>query len=307
MKRPYFIVNPSAGSGKCLQKFHQVAKRLDALAVPYVTAFSEYPDHAATLVPMAIEAGCDCVVAVGGDGIVRQIGQALVGTCLPLGILPLGTGNDFIKSLDIPASPDAAMDLILHGKARPIDAVAANDKIFVNVAGIGFDVSVLVYTERYKKWFHGSFSYILGVLHALIDPCSRPMRITTPDRVFEKEALLIGIGNGMCIGGGMKITPQADPADGLLDVCIVNRVSRRRFLLCLPKFMRGAHIGLDIIEYFKTTELTVECTPGTAVQLDGEIIEETPVTFRILPGVLSVFCPAAPASKQKKEALRAAD
>lgn len=291
MKKPYFIINPLSGSGKCLKKFQQISRRLDELGIPYVTAFSEYPDHAATLVPAAVEAGCDCVVAVGGDGIIRQTAQAMVDVRLPLGILPLGTGNDFIKALNIPVAPLKALDLILNGQAIPVDAVAANDKIFVNVAGIGFDVSVLIYTERYKKWFRSSFSYILGVLHALINPGSRHMKITTPEGTFEKDSLLIGIGNGICIGGGMKITPFADPSDGLLDICIADRVTRRRFLLSLPKFIRGSHVGLNIIQYFKTTEITVECEPGTAVQLDGEIIEETPVTFRILPGALSIFRP----------------
>jgi YegS/Rv2252/BmrU family lipid kinase len=290
MKNPFFIVNPTAGGGSCLRKFQIVETRLERMGLPYTVALTERPGHGTELARQGLAADSDCGVAVGGDGTVRDVAQQLYHSDKPLGLLPFGTGNDLIKTLRIPVEPEAALDLLLQGKPQPIDAMMVNQKLCLNVAGFGFDVSVLQRTEQYKRTFRGGFAYILGVLHALRDLRSFSVKIETPEICLDQQVLLVSVGNGRYIGGGMMATPLADPTDGLLDVCVVDAVSRRRVITCLARFMKGSHIHMDVCRYFQTPSLTIACTPQAAVQLDGEIIEETPVRIQVLPGSLSVLC-----------------
>jgi YegS/Rv2252/BmrU family lipid kinase len=290
MKKPYFIVNPIAGGGSCLRKFHIIQSRLDVMGIPFTATFTESPGHAGELARQGIASDCDGIVAVGGDGTVRDVAQQLLHADKPLGLLPFGTGNDLIKTLRIPKEPEAALELLLSGTPQPIDAMMVNQSLCLNVAGFGFDVSVLQRTEYYKRKFRGSIAYLLGVFSALRDLRTFSVSIQTPEDSIEQECLIVSVGNGRYIGGGMMATPQADPTDGLLDVCVVESVPRRKLMACLAKFMKGTHIHLNECRYFQTPSLTVTCTPQAAVQLDGEIIEQTPVTFQVLPGALAVIC-----------------
>jgi YegS/Rv2252/BmrU family lipid kinase len=290
MKKPYFIVNPTAGGDSCLRKFHAIQIRLEERGVPYTATFTESPGHAGELARQGLASDCDGIVAVGGDGTVRDVAQQLLHAEKPLGLLPFGTGNDLIKTLCIPKEPEAALELLLTGKPQPIDAMMVNQSLCLNVAGFGFDVSVLQRTEYYKRRFRGSVAYLLGVLHALRDLRCFSVSIQTPEVCMDQECLIVSVGNGRYIGGGMMATPLADPTDGLLDVCVVENIPRRKLLACLVKFMKGTHIHLKECRYFQTPSLTITCTPQAAVQLDGEIIEQTPVTMQVLPEALAVVC-----------------
>jgi YegS/Rv2252/BmrU family lipid kinase len=290
MKKPYFIVNPVAGGGLCLRKFGAIQTHLEEKGVPYTATFTESPGHAGELARQGLASDCDGIVAVGGDGTVRDVAQQLLHAEKPLGLLPFGTGNDLIKTLHIPKEPEAALELLLHGTPQPIDAMMVNQNLCLNVAGFGFDVSVLQRTEHYKRRFKGSFAYLLGLFHALRDLRAFSVHIKTEEVQIEQECLIVSVGNGRYIGGGMMATPLADPTDGLLDVCVIQAVPRRKLLACLAKFMKGTHIHLEECRYFQTPALTVACAPQAAVQLDGEIIEETPVMFQVLPGALAIIC-----------------
>lgn len=291
MTRYYFIVNPVAAAGACLKRFAAVQKELARRGVRYTAVYSERPGHAGELARLALRGDAGCVVSAGGDGTFREIAEVMMGSGIPLGILPFGTGNDLIRALGIPADPGAALEALLEGSPRKVDAVTANGQLFVNVAGLGFDVDVLEKTRHYKDSLRvrGIFPYILGILHALLQPKTYHIKARSREQSLDMDAFLVSVGNGTHIGGGMMVTPLADMSDGLLDICAVRRVGRLKVLRCLTKFIRGKHLGLDITTYFKTRELTVESEPPARVQLDGEIIETTPVTFKVRPGALSIL------------------
>ena len=291
MVNPYFIVNPVAGGGKARGRFSEIQARLEGMSLSYTALYSEKSGHTSQLAREALSNGAGIVIAAGGDGTVREIGQELLNTGVPLGILPLGTGNDLIKTLGISQDYQSAFGQLLSCRAIPMDAATANGKLFLNVSGFGFDVDVLMKTEHYKKSLGGSMAYVAGVVHALAK--LRPYRIQadTPLGAIDMDVILLAAGNGCYFGGGMKVAPLADPADGLLDFCIAEEIPRRKVLPLLTRFIKGQHLQLDFVKYIKAKEMTLTCSPGAKVQLDGEIIEYTPVTFKVLPGALSVVRP----------------
>lgn len=290
MSRLHFIINPVAGGNACLKRFRKVEDLLDEQGIAYSAVYSEYAGHASELTRIAPD--CDCIVAVGGDGTVREVARELLHTGVPLGILPFGTGNDMIKSLGIPSDLEGALRLLLEGGSRRIDAATVNGELFVNVAGFGFDVDVLTMTRHYKNRFHGRTAYILGLLHALFRLRTHPVRLHSVQKEMEADVLLVAVGNGRCIGGGMQVTPLADPADGLLDICVVTKVGPLGVLRFLLRFIRGKHLDMDIVHYFRVERLEVESASRVPLQMDGEIAGRTPAVFQVLPGALHIVADA---------------
>ncbi len=288
MSKLHFIFNPVAGSGASAQAFAQMEALLRARNIDYSFSRSEYPGHALELTKEALSAGHECIVAVGGDGTVREVAMEMAGSSVPMGMFPCGTGNDMVRALRVPREPEAVLDILLNAVPKWMDAAEANGKLFFNVGGFGFDVDVLVNTERYKKRLKGMAAYMAGLFHSLSRLHLIPVRVTTPEKTFTCNALLVTACNGTHFGGGMNAGPLADPTDGLLDICIATDVNRLTVLSLLAKFVKGRHVGLPVIHYFKATEVTVDAGMALPVQVDGEVVEQTPVTFRICPHALLV-------------------
>jgi YegS/Rv2252/BmrU family lipid kinase len=273
--------------------FQGIQQELERRRVDYSVVFTEYPGHASVLASHALKAGHRVIVSAGGDGTAREIAQELAGSHVPMGILPLGTGNDLGRTLGIPSNPAAALDLLLAGDAVAMDSATVNDRFFLNVSGFGFDVDVLRKTLHYKKRFHGGSAYLLGVLHALFHLRCNKVSLVGDDFSLEEEVLLVAVGNGSYYGGGMTPTPLASPLDGLFDVCVVRKVGMLKVLYCLSKFMKGTHLELDFVRYYKTRSLTIQSGKPIPVQLDGEIIETLPARYELKPASLQVICPLA--------------
>ena len=167
MDKLYFIVNPVSGSGRGRRDFARVEALLRERGAAYEAVYSEHPGHAVALARAAVEAGERCIIAVGGDGTVNEVASVLVNTGVVMGVLPFGTGNDLARVAGFPEDPEAAVDTLLAGRTRRMDAGMANDRFFLNVSGFGFDVDVLVNTERYKEKYNGMLPYMLGIIVAV--------------------------------------------------------------------------------------------------------------------------------------------
>lgn len=289
----HFIVNPISGSGKGQRTFEAVSSRLSVRSIPFTYAMSERPGHAAELAKAAVERGEKCIVAVGGDGTLREIAMALVDTDCVLGILPAGSGNDLCKTLGIPTTPEEGMDLLLGGEVRAMDACLANETLFFNVAGMGFDVEVLQRTDVYKEKLrlNGMLPYVMGIVSALAHRPGMKLTYTADGETHFMESVIFSAGNGRYIGGGMKALPHANAFDGKFDVSAVRRPLFFRFLSLLPKFIKGTHLSAPEVHYFRAEEITVESSGEYIIELDGELVEKTPVHFRMLPGALKVIAP----------------
>ena len=140
MDKLYFIVNPVSGSGRGRRDFARVEALLRERGAAYEAVYSEHPGHAVALARAAVEAGERCIIAVGGDGTVNEVASVLVNTGVVMGVLPFGTGNDLARVAGFPEDPEAAVDTLLAGRTRRMDAGMANDRFFLNVSGFGFDV-----------------------------------------------------------------------------------------------------------------------------------------------------------------------
>lgn len=289
----HIIWNPIAGNGAAVKVFALVSAALDERGIPFTSAKSAYPGNSTELARIAVADGAKKIVALGGDGTVREVASALCGTDIEMGIIPCGTGNDMVRPLGVSKDPMTALETVLHGSARRMDACMANDEFFFNVAGFGFDVDVLDYTEIYKKRFrNGSMAYLCGLLRAVAGLSMRKTVITWPEGRMEKDVLLLAAGNGTHFGGGMPVAPMADPFDGLLDICVMHDVTRFTALRLLLKFLKGRHLAeTKYFTFFRTTELTAACEPFSRLDIDGEVVPGTPVTFKILPKSLLVLLP----------------
>lgn len=292
MERYCLISNRVAGSGSAGAYIDHVKALMENRGVDFEIRETQYPGHATELAKAAVDEGFDVIVAVGGDGTLRETALSVVHTDRVLGLLPCGTGNDYARPLGIPTDAEAALDILLNGETRTVDAGMANDQIFFNIAGFGFDVDVLDYTEEFKpKCRNGETAYRLGCLKAVLGLKLRRSTLTFPDGTIERNVLMAAAGVGTHFGGGMNVLPESDMSDGLLDVCIAHDVKRIGVLKLLPKFIKGKHLGLKCITYRKATEVSVVCDPVSRIEVDGERMDGTPVTFRILPGALKVRAP----------------
>lgn len=168
MDRMFFIVNPVAGSGKCNALFSECETILRERGIEYIVKKTEYKGHAVKIAEEAIKNGEKFIIAAGGDGTVNEISSVICqNPNVKLGILPFGTGNDLSGMMNLPSEPEAAIDLLLSGEAKYIDLGIANGTKFTNVCGIGFDVDVLINTERHKKGRKGMLPYFLGIVDSL--------------------------------------------------------------------------------------------------------------------------------------------
>ena len=239
------IVNPVAGNGLAKHIGEEAAKRLADKGIPFDFHLTDHPGHATELAQLAAQAGHETVVAFGGDGTVTETAAGLRGTRTALGIVPAGTGNDFIKTVALPKQWDEALDFILTHPPRPVNTGMMNDRFFMNVCGAGFDVMVLDFAESAKKKVRGIWPYLYGVLRS--------------------------IGNGRFIGGGIPITPLADVTDGLFDVLVVDAVPRWKIPFYLPSLMLGKLHQHAIAHRYLASTCTLS-SPHMRLNLDGEIL-----------------------------------
>ena len=287
--RAYVICNPKAGSGLALKAGDMVKSELASRGIFYEFALTNAPGHATYLARDAAARGFDAVLAVGGDGTASEAAIGLRGGHTALGIVPAGTGNDFVKTIGTPREPKEALEFILSSEPRATDAGEINGTLFLNEVGTGFDVTVLDYALKAKKYARGILPYLYGVVSAIFR--FKPLKLTYSldggERVTE-DILVCAVANGGVIGGGIPIAPQASAEDGLLDMVLVKSVSRARMCRYLPGLLRG-----KILDFQDTTFLRVKsmffAAEGMRVNIDGEVTPQASADIRVLPGALMIY------------------
>lgn len=273
------IVNPAAGNGRSMNTCNAVCDRLKQRGIAYELLQTTHPTHATQLAREAAERGAETVIAIGGDGTITETAAGLHGTKTALGIIPSGTGNDFIKTAGIPADWEAALELILTKPARPVDSGVINDRFFINVCGTGFDVMTLDFAEKAKKFVRGLLPYLYGVLRAIVAFKPIQMHIEIGDEtVLNGKYMIFSIANGRFFGGGIPIAPLAAVTDGLLDVLIVDAVPRWKLPAYLVPLMTGKLYKCKVAHRYLTKHCRISC-PGMRMQLDGEIIPMEEAVF----------------------------
>lgn len=284
------IVNPTAGSGYALKMERKLMDRLDEKGIIYKVEHTQRPGHGAEIAKAtAACADCTGVIAVGGDGTCCEVACGLVGTEIPMGIIPTGTGNDFIKSVGIPKDPLAALEAIVSGHTKPIDIGRLNDRLFLNVCGTGFDVQTLEYTQAAKKYARGIFPYMIGLLRAIFS--FRPVHVsfTVDGETQQRNVLLCSIANGKFLGGGIPICPDARTDDGMLDMVIVETKPRWKIPFYLPGLLLGKIDSFKVTTHQRCRKMSI-VSPKMRLNVDGEILQMDRADFEIMPGQLRMFC-----------------
>jgi diacylglycerol kinase (ATP) len=235
-----------------------------------------------------VAAGVDGVVAVGGDGLVNIALQVVGGTDVPLGIVPAGTGNDIARSLGLaPHDAPAAVRLVVGGRTRPIDLGRANGRWFGGVLGSGFDSMVNERANR-MSWPSGRSRYNLAILAELRIFRPVPYVLELDGERVETEAMLVAVGNGPSYGGGMRVTPDAQLDDGLLDVTVLGPISKPEFIRVFPTVYKGTHVSHRAVTVRRARSVTLQAD-GVTAYADGERVAVLPVTCDAVPGALQVY------------------
>ena len=282
------ICNPTAGSGRAKRIGAQIEEKLKEAGCACRLVYSERPGHATELARAARADGAELVLSVGGDGTALETARGLIGSDCPLGVIPAGTGNDFVKTLGIPQEPLAALSHILAHPARKTDVGEINGRVFLNEIGTGFDVSVLDHAEKAKKYCRGLLPYLYGVVKTLFRFRSVPITFSIEGGEEKTlDAFVIGAANGGMIGGGIPIAPDAKADDGLLDIVIVQKIPRAKLLARLLGLMRKKVLAFPETLYFRASSI-IFSMPNMRLNIDGEIVPEEKAEARIIPGALLI-------------------
>jgi diacylglycerol kinase (ATP) len=290
------LLNPTAGRGRYRSVLPTVLDRLRSSGREVEVLDADTPEAALSACRDAVRDGAGALVAAGGDGTVHIGLQAVAGTGVPFGAVPAGTGNDFVVQVGLPGEPVAAAEAIARalreGTTRKVDLARLTDadgevRWFGAVMAAGFDAIVNERANR-MRFPRGPRRYDVAIALELLR--LRPRRYTLVlDGVEQQvDAVLVAIGNTASYGGGMRICPDADPCDGLLDVVVGARMGRATLLRIKPHLYQGTHVNHPLVSTYRaaTVELAAE---GITAYVDGERAFPLPVTVTSVPGALTLL------------------
>jgi len=293
------VLNPAAGRGAAARALDPIAREFHHQGWSVEVERTERPGHGAELAARAVQAGAQRIVAVGGDGTVHDVANGLLrhglggrGGDVALGVVPIGSGNDFAKLVGVYRhSPVRAVRRLVTAQTARFDAGLVCDEYFVNSVGFGFGPEV-VRVRNAMPGLSGFASYFVPVLRAFAR--FRPPRLEVRARGFAETGnmMMVEVCNGTTAGGSYRFAPDAQPGDGRLDVCLVRRVSLLRFLMAVPRVMRGTHATMREVALFQTREVAIRSLDGPLLlHLDGELREPDAreCTVRVEPGRLKVM------------------
>ncbi|OGF53309.1 MAG: hypothetical protein A2Z21_10610 [Candidatus Fraserbacteria bacterium RBG_16_55_9] len=290
-----FIVNPKAGRGKTQAILPALRHLLDTENLPCEFLFTSGPGDATALAREAIRKGCGYVVAVGGDGTVHEIANALVDTTAALGVIPTGSGNDFCKAVQIPLQLANAVETVVRGQLRRVDVGRLGKEYFVNGLGIGLDGAVSHRYGRMKR-LRGEWGYLWGAIHEALTFKAQYIHLKTADWSHSGRALLAGVSNGQYHGGNFKLAPHAVVDDGLFDIYVIGDMFPLKRLLEIPKVRKGTHLGMPEVETRRAPWVEITSESSLLAHMDGEPFQLEPGNHRIelVPRSLQVICAEDP-------------
>jgi len=295
------IVNPAAGGGRAGRLAPTALEALREHGLTVSRSDTRDLGHARELAAQAAGRG-ETVVALGGDGLIGVLADALrdVPGAL-LGIIPGGRGNDLARVLSIPDEPRAAAAIVAHGRARPVDLglVEPHDgagagQAFIGIASVGFDSEANRIANEAPSWL-GGLVYAYGALRALIAwrPARFELELEPPGERHVFSAYTVGACNSKTYGGGMRAAPGAMLDDGLLEVVVLENVSKLTFLTRIfPKVFKGTHVHEPHVHVFRAREIALDADRPFAMYADGDPIGQLPVRVRALAGAITMLLPA---------------
>lgn len=290
------LVNPTAGRGRRAGVLADVVGRLRAARLTPRVLVAETREAALAACRDAVQAHPAAVVAVGGDGTVHLAVQAVAGTDVPLGVVPIGTGNDFVGALGLPAEPQVAIRALVgaltQGRWRAVDLGRASgpggDPLwFGTVLSAGLDASI---NERANqmRWPHGPRRYDLSILAEIAQLAPHDYKLVADGEARELTAMIVAVGNTSRYGGGLPVCPAADPSDGLLDLTVIGPIGRATAVRMKSLMRRGRHVDHPAVCTRRVRSLEIHGEPRRTYA-DGERALPLPVTVECVPGALQLL------------------
>lgn len=293
MPNACIILNPAAGSVKDAEVLTERLRSLPATSLEITSKKGSGSRFARA----ALKRGCDLIVAAGGDGTLNEVinGIGESSRNVRVGLIPLGTGNDFARTLGIPTDLDQCIELLLAGHTRPIDLVRVTSdrtRHFVNVSAGGFSglVDEKLNPEMKKTW--GPLAYLRSAAAALPELRAYRTQIALDDKETISESLYnVIIGNGRYVAGGIPVAPEAKPDDGLLDLVLIPERPVADLAILAPQMLTGNHLSSASIIFRRAARISVNSKPGMWFNVDGELIGNEPAVFQVLPRALQFVTP----------------
>ncbi len=285
------VVNPVSGKRQGERIADDAEQLLHSLGHEISRIQGDDSQHAREQLTKALETGVDTVVVVGGDGALHELLPVVVGRDLTLGLLPAGTGNDTARALGIPVKDRAAATkVLLDGHTRDIDlAQTGRDQYVVTVVASGFDSLVNERADA-MTWPRGNMRYNISIIAELRAFQPLAYSLTLDGEVIERDAMLVAVGNAPSYGGGLRMCEGASIDDGLLDVVVINPLSKPRLMRVFPMLYRGTHVTIPEFERHRVREVTLS-SPDIVAYGDGERLGPLPMTVTVRPGALRMLVP----------------
>jgi YegS/Rv2252/BmrU family lipid kinase len=284
------VLNPTAGKGRAGGLREVVSRFLEGRGVRPVWHVTEGPGHAGGVVgglPVGVP-----IVAVGGDGTVHEVAEACAGTGRVMGILPAGSGNDYVKALGVGTKLRRALEVLVGGRVRVVDTAEVNGVPFNNGLGIGFDAEVAAGVALAPAYLGGTGRYLWSVGRLLKDFRCHEARLTLDGRVIEARTILVAVALGTTYGSLFRLTPDAILDDGLFDVIWSEEVNRAEVLRLIPSALRGTLSQRRKVHTARACEVEVVLQDEIPAHVDGEMLADTRhFRARVLPGTLRVVGP----------------
>ncbi|MFC1946215.1 diacylglycerol/lipid kinase family protein [Chloroflexota bacterium] len=294
------IVNPAAGAGRAGRQWPQVQGLLGSIGLRYEHALTEARGHGIELAREAVRAGWEVVVSVGGDGTVHEVAngmhQAGGGNDVTLGIIGIGTGTDYLRTLGISRRFEEACRALPLAGRQQVDVGLVDytldgkpqQRLFVNFAGAGFDAEIVRRTTQQYKSLGSLGSYLMGLLATVATYRNPEVTLAVDGEVSTRKACTVLVSNGRYGGGGMCPAPNADLTDGVFDLLVIGDISRPDLLWSLPRIYRGTHLTHPKVSLVNAREVSLTSARPLSLQADGELLGGLPARFSILPGALTI-------------------
>jgi diacylglycerol kinase (ATP) len=285
-----FLLNPAAGRGAGAAHIHRL--RILASRAGAGLVSSKNGADLAEQARRAVADGVERLIVAGGDGTMHQVAQGLVGTECALGVVPLGSGNDLSGTLGVPPELEPAVERALNGPVRRIDVAKVGETYCIGYAGVGFDSEVTRFANQVKI-LRGPLIYPYAVIHTLATFKPPRMRVEYDEGVFEGKAMFAVAANLPRFGGGMRIAPDAQIDDGLLDLVIVREISRRTLLSVFPRVYTGSHVHHPAVLLVRTARVSITLDREMTIYGGGEPVLPAPagmsITVETVPRALAVI------------------
>lgn len=298
MRKIYFIINPQAKNGYSLKVWAEVEKRIRLTEHSFVAYFTEHPGHATRLAETIRNVESESIIVViGGDGTLHEVINGVADADnIPVGFIPAGSGNDFSRGYQVPKDPILALELLLEQMNRvpeyvdigEITQTQGKKTFFINNMGTGFDALITkeangsAFKKVLNRFSLGNLIYAYFVIKKLFSYKCTKVTITIDGKKHEfTKTWFVTVSNQPYYGGGMKISPNASVLDGILNVTVVNHLSRMKFLMVFITVFWGGHVRFKEVSNFIGKNITIDTEDKLYVHADGEYIGETPLDIRV--------------------------